>query len=86
MNIVGNRDRAMTVKEWDPVLRPSGKSGEAAYPLVVQSWINCVNQPTGSRSLTVTALSDGDARIIPSLFKSRFGCFFERGTCRECDG
>ena len=70
MIIASNADRAMTVKEWDPVLQHRGGCtliDIRTHPFNLETPEGMV--PVGPCSLTVTALSTGECFFASSQLK-----------------
>ncbi len=71
MIIASNPDRAMTVREWDPVLQLKRHTpiDICTHPCNIEAPGGMV--PVGPRSLTVTALSTGEGCFGSSWLKSQ---------------
>ena len=69
MIIGSNPDRAMTVREWDPVLQLGGDTLTVIYPHPFNLEAPRDMVAVGPRSLTVTAPSTGEGCTISSWLK-----------------
>ena len=69
MIIASDADRAMTVREWDPVDQLNGHTliDICTHPFNLEAPGDMV--PVGPRSLTVTALSSGEGCLASSWLK-----------------